>query len=112
MRPLSAKRQRLQRKRRALVAAMLAEDPYCDLGPAIELVDATHRCAGEAIGLHERRKRSSYGSLLDRRNLRRCCAPCNSWVEDHPNPAHLLGLVVRPGDREWDELARTRDETT
>lgn len=111
MRPLSAKRQRLQRRRVALVRVMLAEDPYCDLGPTIELADGGHRCAGEAIGLHERRKRSSLGSLLNRANLRRCCAPCNSWVEENPRLAHMLGLVVRPGDREWHDLARGRDET-
>lgn len=110
MRPLSKKRQRVQRLRVELVRTMLAEDPRCDLGPTIELADAKHRCAGEAIGLHERRKRSSTGSLLNRANLRRCCAPCNSWVEEHPRVAHMLGLVVRPGDREWAELGRTDAE--
>lgn len=52
-------------------------------------------------GLHERRKRSAGGSLTLLTNLMPSCNPCNGWIEDHPQLAHRLGLVVREGDDDW-----------
>jgi hypothetical protein len=102
----SAKRARLYRLERVpLVAAMLEESRACELGDRIWRVSASYRgCRGEAIGLHELRKRSAGGSLTNRANLLRCCGPCNSWVEDNPRLARNAGLVVRSADPEWDDL--------
>lgn len=63
-------------------------------------------CSGSRIGgLHERRKRSAGGSLTNRQNLIPACNSCNQWVENYPLEARLIGLVVRAGDDEWEELA-------
>lgn len=67
------------------------------------------RCQGHATGLHERRKRSSQGSLVNPANLVPACNIGNGWVEDWPIQAHRLGLVVRPGDDEWFALAASND---
>lgn len=65
----------------------------------------TRDCRGVVEGLHERRKRSSQGSLTNRQNLIPSCNACNRWVEENPLLARRIGLVVRPGDPEWEELA-------
>jgi hypothetical protein len=62
-------------------------------------------CTGRLEGMHERRKRSAGGSLTNRQNLLPSCNRCNVAVEDHPLEAHRIGLVVRPGDPEFKELA-------
>lgn len=103
----SKKRDRFMREERVpLTASILAVDPYCNLGPIIATVDDRHRCHVQAIGLHERRKRSAGGSLTRVANLMGTCSPCNSWVEDNPDAAHRLGLVVRAGDSEWSALGQ------
>lgn len=94
--------------RRPLVAAMLAESPWCELGPVISTAVPAWPCSQRAQGLHELRKRSAGGSLTNRSNLLRACNPCNTWVEDHPTQARELGLVVRAGDPGWDELTDER----
>ena len=100
MRARSVKRARFYRTERVpLVVEMLAESPWCELGDRIWRVAPRWRgCTREAIGLHELRKRGQGGSLTDRANLLRCCGPCNSWVEDHPNLAHEAGLVLWAGE--------------
>lgn len=92
--------QRFYREERVpLVKRLLDESPWCELGPKISEVDRRYDdCQNYAIGLHEIRKRSQGGSLTDPENVRRCCGPCNSWVEDHPVQAREVGLVKRAGD--------------
>lgn len=80
------------------------------LGPHGEVSIGVGGCQGVPSGLHERRKRSSGGSLTVLANLLTACSPCNLWVEDHPEVAHLLGLVVRPGDHEWFMCGKGRNE--
>lgn len=82
-----------------LTRAMLDEDPWCGMAFSIRRVAGDYAdCQLRAIGLHEIRKRSQGGSMLDRANLVRACSPCNSWVEDHPDLAYAAGLVARAGD--------------
>lgn len=84
-----------------LVLAM-ASDPY---SPRPDLRYGVYGCGGATQGLHERRKRSAGGSLTNRQNLIPACNHCNGWVEDNPLAARAIGLAVRPGDPEWEELA-------
>lgn len=100
LRQRSAKRDAFMRQTRVpLTRAMLAESPWCDLGPAWSSVDPGYRgCQRYAIGLHELRKRGQGGSMTDPANLMRCCGPCNGRVEDEPDLAHAAGLVIRRGD--------------
>lgn len=86
---------------------MLEDDPSCHMRSRIVDVDPDYRsCGGWAIGLHEIRKRSAGGSILNPANVVRTCSPCNSWVEDHPLLARQAGLVVRAGDDGFDELGQ------
>jgi hypothetical protein len=92
LRPRSKKREVLYRtQRRPLVAEILEERPTCE-------IRFDENCTGRATCLHEKRKRSQGGSLLDRANLMASCAYCNSAVEDHPIEAHERGFVIRRGD--------------
>lgn len=101
------------RARRALMPLM----PRCEIGPLLAfasldiadariVADAVARCAGRSHGGHERRKRSA-GGAMSGPNVLGACNHCNDFVEDQPRIARLLGLVVRSGDDEWDELAAT-----
>lgn len=77
-------------------ADLRARYPFCGIASPV--------CTTYTEGLHERRKQSAGGSLVKPANLVPACNPCNSWVEDNPTEARSLGLAVRSGDTEWDEL--------
>lgn len=114
-------------QRRRLVKALQDAGLWeCQIGPVLtgtmltqsaerseyevrRITDGVLACQHEPSGLHERRKRSSQGSLTVLANLVPACSPCNGWVEDHPEIAHSLGLVVRPGDNDWFLCGEGRD---
>lgn len=100
LRSRSAKRAKFYREERVpLTVAMLAESPWCEVCPKISGVDRGYDdCQNYAIGLHEILKRSQGGSMTDRDNLLRTCAPGNSWIENNPVQAHEAGLVRWRGD--------------
>lgn len=85
----------------------------CLIGPLLREADVDPcLCADRCEGLHERRKRSAGGSLVNPENLIPACRWCNGWVEDQPRLAReLFGsvLVVREGDPEWVRLGRRAD---
>jgi hypothetical protein len=111
VRQRSVKKEREMRQRRALMPSY----PRCEIGPVLVrsgfldyadagvVAEAVKRCAGRSHGCHERRKRSS-GGALSGPNIMGACNYCNGFVEDEPRIARLLGLVVRPGDSEWEKL--------
>lgn len=116
----SKKRSTFMRDTRApAVAAMVEDGTRCAIGPRLEMAGISGICVGQVSGLHERRKRSSGGSLVNPLNLIPACTPCNGWVEDRL--PILLGddlerweglrrwLVVREGDSEWNELGSRTD---
>lgn len=112
----SAKRAALMREARAPLISRLARGGVvCEIGPLLGRLGVDPvPCTGRLEGLHERRKRSSAGSLLVAENLIPACNRCNGWVEDRlpvlaaGDPerwAALKGLlVVREGDPAWDRL--------
>lgn len=106
MRSRSKAKAREMATRSAETVAAIAAGQRCELGHLTTSADPAHRCAGTPGGRHEIRKRSSGGSVTKPANLRWACNPCNGWVEDHPADAHALGLVARPGDPDWEALAR------
>ena len=110
----SAKRDRLMATDRApLVRRLIRDGRKCEIGPILEAHGlGGHGCTGLITGLHERRKRSSGGSLTNPQNLIPACSWCNGFVEDEPAQVrHHTGdlLVVRPGDPEWDALGARQD---
>lgn len=88
---------------RASLADALRRDLLSDYD-ALVVERALRACTIQAQGVHERRKRSSGGSLSTRENLMAACNRCNDWIEDRPLIARRLGLAVRAGDPEWSKL--------
>lgn len=97
-----------QASRVALVRELVAAGVRCEIGHVVAAAGiAPFRCTGRIGGIHERRKRSSSGSVSIGRNLIPACNWCNGWVEDNAGPARdLFGswLVLREGDPEWEAL--------
>jgi len=108
----SSKRAEVYVHRRAAIEAMVADGVGCLICPVlVEAGVPTERCAG-IQGLHERRKRSAGGSLLNPQNLIPACNWSNGWIEDNPAAARELfgsALVVREGDSEFESLGRRSD---
>lgn len=91
MRYRSAKMVALYRQRRPLVAEILADRPWCE-------IRWDERCQLRSDCVHELRKRSQGGSILDPANLVAACHVCNGLVEDWPIQAHDRGFVLWAGE--------------
>lgn len=110
--PRSDKRKQLMADERVpTIKAMQAEGRRCEIGPTLihYAMIAPSECHGRIEGLHELRKRSAGGSLVNPDNLIPSCNRCNGWVEDNPEDAYVLGFVVREGDDDWEALGRRND---
>lgn len=69
-------------------------------------VDVAGWCRGRLTPHHLRKAWKGSGWLLD--NLVTLCEAHNGWVEDEPDTAHALGLVLREGEiyhEVWDRMA-------
>lgn len=80
----------------------------CEVCPQLIAAGVEISCDGLAHELHHRRKRSSSGALANRANVVVCCHTANMAMEDRAEVipvAEQLGLVVREGHPEWDELS-------
>lgn len=106
-------RRRLEDGPRRKLNKELEDSPRaCQLGPLWRAASIRlgrpelDRCTGRATCWHERRKRSSTGSILKRENLMASCSSCNGLVEDEADVARDLELVCREGDEDWDRLGR------
>ena len=113
LRPRSEKREALYAEdRRPRIERLVADGVGCLIGPLLADARLGTQCSGRIEGLHERRKRSAGGSLVNPENLIPACNRCNGWVEDEPELARSLfgtALVVREGDDEWDRLGARED---
>lgn len=75
IKPFSKKREKLQREYRKQVKEALEENNKCEVkSPA---------CIGIANGFQHIQKRS-VKNLMDKKNQLRCCAACQTWIEEHP----------------------------
>jgi len=108
----SSERQALMKEDRVpLIKSLIDAGFSCEIGPVLEHYgcdDAKH-CNGKIEGMHELRKRSAGGSLVNRQNLIPACNRCNGWVENNPDLAHEWNLVVREGDEDWERLGKRND---
>lgn len=113
LRSRSERRSRLMAEdRRPRIEAIVAAGVGCLIGPLLADAGFDGVCTARVEGLHERRKRSAGGSLVNPANLIPACNRCNGWVEGNPWLARdLFGdqLVVREGDVEWDALGVRAD---
>lgn len=98
--------------RRPRIERLVAAGLGCLIGPLLDDAGLEPECARRIEGLHERRKRSAGGSLVNGENLIPACNWCNGWIEDNPAAARDLfgtALVVREGDLEWEALGARAD---
>lgn len=111
----SEKRQRLMTDDRIpLIERLVAEGHKCEIGPVLaahDVLEGRRHCRGKIEGLHELRKRSAGGSLLNPDNLVPACNYCNGWVEQNPSLAWELGLVLRAGDPDYERLGARHDRS-
>lgn len=107
IRPVSAKALALVDEHRVVRERVFRRDQWrCQL----LALDARHRCTGAPLTPHHLQK-SWKGGPYEDHNLVTLCAGGNTWVEDHPDEAWPLGLVVREGesiDEAWARMARAR----
>jgi 5-methylcytosine-specific restriction endonuclease McrA len=86
----SAKRKAGRAERDRVREAVFRRDGHrCQLLPR----DPEHRCWGP-LTFHHLRKASAGGGYTEENGLT-LCAGGNTWVEDHPDRALELGLVIR-----------------
>lgn len=113
LKPRSSKRSNFMKDVRIpMIEELVEAGARCEIGPVLiktGLSGGTN-CRGRIEGLHELRKRSAGGSLVNPDNLVPACNPCNTWVEDNPDDAHVLGLVLRDGDEGYEELGARHDD--
>jgi len=90
VKPKSAKRRAADRRRRRVVADLLAtRGVWCQARvPGV--------CSGRATDAHEVISRARGGDPTDADNIRLICRACHDWVHDHPVEATELGLSARP----------------
>lgn len=111
IRKVSARKAGERAVRRALVGRLAAAGVRCEVCPEMALVAGVvvpGGCTGLG-GIHERRKRSSVGTVEHAPNLIPCCNAANGWIENEPELAWVLfgpWLVLRAGDAEWDACGR------
>jgi hypothetical protein len=77
----STKRTRILPARRALVASLLTERPWCEFPLG---------CTERAVDVHELRGRGVGGSMLDLDNCRTSCRFHNGWADDNPVWAYAI----------------------
>ena len=81
---LSKKRQKLQPKYRKIVFEMAKKSNECEV--------KAEGCTGIMSGCHHVIKRSET-NLIDRSNLKRCCTPCQNYLELNDAWARKNGFV-------------------
>lgn len=112
MRKVSRRRQRTAPRRRRFVQEILASRPVCEaverarsghvcivggrMGARQRAADAVQQlvsgCDGRAVDVHELKRRSQGGDILDVDNVLAVCRSCHEWIGAHPYLATALGL--------------------
>ena len=80
--------------RRPLVKRMLEESPWCQACPVFAEHDEKvtyHR--NQACDVHELKRRSQGGSILDEENCITVCRSCHQRIGNYPQLAFDLGLA-------------------
>mgnify|MGYP006280311551 CR=1 FL=1 len=94
MRHRSKKKEAEYRLRRPLVARLLNERPYCEACPVFAEYDGkVIYTRQKSVDIHELKRRSQGGSILDEDNLLSVCRSCHSRIGNNPALAFELGLA-------------------
>ena len=98
--PLAKRSKKMSKKyeeRVPLVKRLLKERPWCEACPVFAQHDnlATY-VRNPSVDIHELKRRSQGGSILDEANLLAVCRKCHRRIGDNPKLAFDLGLSI-PG---------------
>lgn len=93
--PISKRRQRLNEERREMLEQNFGprEAWRCEVEARPIMAVMMGGCYGEVNG-HEILKRSQGGDITNPGNILMLCNRHNMWVEDYPEDAHRLGLMI------------------
>jgi hypothetical protein len=92
LRPRSGKTARIYVTRRALVAALLAERPWCE-------VRWDAGCQGRSVDVHEPGMRSRGADICDPAACAATCRYCHDVLHAHPAEATKRGWLIPSGKR-------------
>lgn len=95
MRYRSDKKSKEYVERRKVVAEMLEKYPYCQACPVFAKYDnkVTYQRL-PSVDVHELKRRSQGGSILERDNLLCVCRKCHDRIGKYPQLAFDLGLSI------------------
>ena len=90
----SAKKEKEYVERRKLVVKLLEEKPWCEACPVFAEHDEKKMYKrNQSSDLHELKRRSQGGSILDEENIICVCRPCHTRIGNYPQLAFDLGLA-------------------
>ncbi len=85
-----------------LVRRLLLKFPLCQMGDKVQAWcaasprarDRRFRCSRMSTEVHEKKRRSAGGDIMDEANCLATCHACHRWVHTNPKTAIGLGLLV------------------
>jgi len=90
----SAKKEKEYVERRKLVVRLLEKKPWCEACPVFAEHDEKKMYKrNKSSDLHELKRRSQGGSILDEENIICVCRPCHTRIGNYPQLAFDLGLA-------------------
>jgi hypothetical protein len=90
----SVKKEKEYVERRKLVVRLLEEKPWCEACPVFAEHDEKKMYKrNQSSDLHELKRRSQGGSILDEENIICVCRPCHTRIGNYPQLAFDLGLA-------------------
>ena len=93
MRHRSKKKEEEYKLRRPLVARLLEQRPYCEACPIFAEHDEKKIYSRQrSVDIHELKRRSQGGSILEEDNLMAVCRQCHNRIGNYPALAFELGL--------------------
>ena len=93
MRHRSKKKEQEYKLRRPLVARLLEQRPYCEACPVFAEHDEKAIYSRlRSVDIHELKRRSQGGSILEEDNLMAVCRQCHNRIGNYPALAFELGL--------------------
>jgi len=96
----SAKKEKEYVERRKLVVRLLEEKPWCEACPVFAEHDEKKMYKrNQSSDLHELKRRSQGGSILDEENIICVCRPCHTRIGNYPQLAFDLGLAKHGWER-------------
>lgn len=91
----SKKMQNIYKERVPLVKKLLKERPWCEACPVFASHDEKVAYVRRpSVDIHELKRRSQGGSILEESNLLAVCRECHRRIGDNPELAFNLGLSI------------------